>query len=62
MSRWPVPAGTTVNAQHYKMVLQDRLRPAIRRKRPGLLESGVFFNNDNAQVHTARVTTKLLGQ
>ena len=60
--RWPVPAGTTVNAQYYKMVLQDKLRPAIRKKRPGLLESGVIFHHDNAPVHTARVITELLDQ
>ena len=35
--RWPVPIGTTINAQYYKKVLQDKLRPAIRKKRPGLL-------------------------
>ena len=32
--RWPVPAGTTVNTQYYKMVLQDKLRPVIRKKTP----------------------------
>ncbi|GFR64192.1 hypothetical protein ElyMa_000173500, partial [Elysia marginata] len=30
--RWPVPIGTTINAQYYKKVLQDKLRPAIRKK------------------------------
>ena len=29
--RWPVPIGTTINAQYYKKVLQDKLRPAIRK-------------------------------
>ena len=46
-----VPIGTTINAQYYKKVLQDKLRPAIRKKRPGLLESGIFFHHDNAPVH-----------
>ncbi|KAK3741249.1 hypothetical protein RRG08_054515 [Elysia crispata] len=27
--RWPVPISTTINAQYYKKVLQDKLRPAI---------------------------------
>ncbi|GFS08876.1 mariner Mos1 transposase [Elysia marginata] len=27
--RWPVPIGTTINAQYYKKVLQDKLRPAF---------------------------------
>ncbi|GFR95866.1 mariner mos1 transposase [Elysia marginata] len=52
--RWPVPIGTTINAQYYKKVLQDKLRPAIRKKRPGLLESGILFHHDNAPVHKAR--------
>ncbi|KAK3804254.1 hypothetical protein RRG08_040761 [Elysia crispata] len=55
--RWPVPIGTTINAQYYKKVLQDKLRPAIRKKRPGLLESGIMFYHDNAPVHTARAVT-----
>ena len=55
--RWPVPIGTTINAQFYKKVLQDKLRPAIRKKRPGLLESGILFHHDNAPVHTARAVT-----
>ncbi|KAK3803080.1 hypothetical protein RRG08_028001 [Elysia crispata] len=49
--RWPVPIGTTINAQYYKKVLQDKLRPAIRKKRPGLLETGILFHHDNAPVH-----------
>ena len=56
------PAGTTVNAQYYKMVLQDKLRPAIRKKCPGLLQSGVIVPHDNAPVHIARVITELLDQ
>ncbi|GFS10467.1 mariner Mos1 transposase [Elysia marginata] len=35
--RWPVPIDTTISAQYYKKVLQDKLRPVIRKKRPGLL-------------------------
>ncbi|KAK3751168.1 hypothetical protein RRG08_023926 [Elysia crispata] len=58
--RWPVPTGTTINAQYYKKVLQDKLRPAIRKKRPGLLESGILFHHDNAPVHTARAVTDVL--
>ncbi|GFS26662.1 histone-lysine N-methyltransferase SETMAR [Elysia marginata] len=58
--RWPVPIGTTINAQYYKKVLQDKLRPAIRKKRPGLLESGILFHLDNAPVHTARAVTDVL--
>ncbi|KAK3745324.1 hypothetical protein RRG08_012904 [Elysia crispata] len=58
--RWPIPIGTTINAQYYKKVLQDKLRPVIRKKRPGLLESGILFHHDNAPVHTARAVTDVL--
>ena len=57
---WPVPTGTTVNAEYYKKVIQEKLRPNIRKKRPELLESGVIFHHDNAPVHTARIVTELL--
>ncbi|KAK3732077.1 hypothetical protein RRG08_026462 [Elysia crispata] len=52
--------GTTINAQYYKKVLQDKRRPAIRKKRPGLLESGILFHHDNAPVHKARAVTDVL--
>ncbi|GFR95729.1 histone-lysine N-methyltransferase SETMAR, partial [Elysia marginata] len=58
--RWPVLISTTINAQYYKKVLQDKLKPAIRKKRPGLLESGILFHLDNAPVHTARAVTVVL--
>ncbi|GFR99849.1 histone-lysine N-methyltransferase SETMAR [Elysia marginata] len=58
--RWHVPISTTINAQYYKKVLQEKLRPAIRNKRPGLLESGILFHHDNAPVHTARAVTDVL--
>ncbi|GFR86715.1 histone-lysine N-methyltransferase SETMAR [Elysia marginata] len=58
--RWPVPIGTTINAQYYKKVLQDKLRPAIRKKRLGLFDSGILFHHDNAPVHTARAVTDVL--
>ncbi|GFS20705.1 mariner Mos1 transposase [Elysia marginata] len=60
--RWPItlPIGTTINSQYYKKVLQHKLRPAIRKKRPGLLESGILFHHDNAPVHAARPVTDVL--
>ncbi|GFR58240.1 mariner Mos1 transposase [Elysia marginata] len=58
--RWPIPIGTTINAQYYKKVLQDKLRPAIRKKRPSLLESGILFRHDNAPGHTARAVIDVL--
>lgn len=59
---WPVPAGTKINAAYYKWVLQEKLRPAIRKKRPALLERGLIFHHDNAPVHTARLVTDLLDE
>ncbi|GFO04847.1 mariner transposase [Plakobranchus ocellatus] len=55
-----VPTGTTVIAQYYKMVIQDKLRPAIRRKR--LRQSGVLFNHDNVPVHTTRMAIEPLDE
>lgn len=57
---WPVPKGTTVNAAYYKWFLQEKLRPAIRKKRPGLMDRGIIFHHDNAPVHTARLITDFL--
>ena len=45
----------TINAARYCQTL-DKLREAIRRKRPGQLTNGVILQHDNAIPHTARVT------
>ncbi|GFO05091.1 histone-lysine N-methyltransferase SETMAR [Plakobranchus ocellatus] len=42
-----LPKGESVNADQYCETL-DRLRHAVRRKRPGLLRSGVVLQHDNA--------------
>ncbi|GFS03474.1 histone-lysine N-methyltransferase SETMAR [Elysia marginata] len=47
--------GETINAERYCQTL-DKLRDAIRRKRPGQLTKGVILQHDNATPHTARVT------
>lgn len=57
---WAVPSGTKINAEYYKYVLKEKLRPTIRKKRPGLQERGVIFHHDNAPVHTARLISDLL--
>ncbi|GFS13069.1 histone-lysine N-methyltransferase SETMAR [Elysia marginata] len=49
----------TINAARYCQTL-DKLRGAIRRKRPGQLTNGVILHHDNATPHTARVTQGLL--
>ena len=46
-----VPPGHTMNADYYCTLLSDRLRPAVRRKRPGLLKKGVILQHDNAPPH-----------
>ncbi|GFO20038.1 histone-lysine N-methyltransferase SETMAR [Plakobranchus ocellatus] len=50
-----LPKGESVNADRYCETL-DRLRLAVRRKRPGLLRSGVVLQHDNATPHMAKRT------
>ncbi|GFN80431.1 histone-lysine N-methyltransferase SETMAR [Plakobranchus ocellatus] len=54
-----LPKGESVNADQYCETL-DRLRHAVRRKRPGLLRSGVVLQHDNATSHTAKRTKESL--
>jgi histone-lysine N-methyltransferase SETMAR len=56
-----LPRGESVNAAHYCETL-DRLREAVRRKRPGLLSTGVILLHDNATPHTAEMTRNWLNQ
>ena len=51
-----VPPGHTLNADYYCTLLSDRLRPASRRKRPGLLKTSVILQHGNAPPHRARET------
>ncbi|GFR86394.1 von Willebrand factor A domain-containing protein 3A [Elysia marginata] len=46
--------GETINAARYCQTL-DKLREAIRRKRPGQLTNAVILQHNNATPHTARV-------
>ena len=57
---WPVPVGVTVNGDYYRWVLKDKLRPAIRKKRPDFLQEGVILHHDNAPVHKSRVVSELV--
>ncbi|GFR74342.1 histone-lysine N-methyltransferase SETMAR [Elysia marginata] len=54
-----LPQGQSINAAQYCSAL-DRLRDAIRRKRPGLLRRGVVFQHDNAAPHSANLTQQWL--
>jgi len=53
-----VPQGHTVNADYYSTLLSDQLRPAIRRRRSGLLQKGVILQHDNAPPQRARQTVE----
>ncbi|PAA54417.1 hypothetical protein BOX15_Mlig004941g5 [Macrostomum lignano] len=59
---WAVPQGTTVNGDYYKWILQEKLRPAIRKKRPDLLESAVILLHDNAPAHRKHNVVELLSK
>ncbi|GFO46155.1 histone-lysine N-methyltransferase SETMAR [Plakobranchus ocellatus] len=50
-----LPQGQCINAARYCSTL-DRLKEAIRRKRPGLLRRGVVLQHDNATPHSANLT------
>ncbi|GFO34032.1 histone-lysine N-methyltransferase SETMAR [Plakobranchus ocellatus] len=50
-----LPQGQCINAARYCSTL-DRLKEAIRRKRPGLLRRGVMLQHDNATPHSANLT------
>ncbi|GFO02715.1 histone-lysine N-methyltransferase SETMAR [Plakobranchus ocellatus] len=54
-----LPKGERVNADRHCETL-DRLRHAVRRKRPGLLRTGVVLQHDNATPLTAKRTKEWL--
>lgn len=56
-----LPHGTSINAVRYCETL-DRLRNAIKRKRPGLLSSGVLLLHDNATPHSSAKTQDWLAR
>ncbi|GFS25475.1 histone-lysine N-methyltransferase SETMAR [Elysia marginata] len=51
--------GQCINSAQYCSTL-DRLRDAIRRKRPGLLRRGVVLQHDSATPHSANLTQQYL--
>ncbi|GFN81401.1 histone-lysine N-methyltransferase SETMAR [Plakobranchus ocellatus] len=50
-----LPLGQCINAARYCSTL-DRLKEAIRRKRPGLLRRGFVLQHNNATPHSANLT------
>ncbi|GFR97520.1 histone-lysine N-methyltransferase SETMAR [Elysia marginata] len=54
-----LPKRESIHTDRYCETL-DRLRHAVRQKRPGLLRSGVVLQHDNATPHTAKRTKEWL--
>ncbi|GFN87767.1 ribonuclease hi [Plakobranchus ocellatus] len=54
-----LPQGQCINAARYCSTL-DRLKEAIRRKRPELLRRGVVLQHDNATPNSANLTQQWL--
>ena len=52
--------GTTINSAQYSEKLTDRLKPANRSKRRGLLSKSFVLLHDNARPHTAAHTVETL--
>ncbi|GFN96823.1 histone-lysine N-methyltransferase SETMAR [Plakobranchus ocellatus] len=48
--------GITLRSIHGFFRTLDRLKEAIRRKRPGLLRRGVVLQHDNATPHSANLS------
>ena len=51
---------TTINSTRYSEMLTDRVKPAIRSKRQGLLSKCVVLLHDNARPQTAAHTDEML--
>jgi hypothetical protein len=56
----PVPVGTTVNGRYYCSLLQHKVRKALCRKQPELLEHGAILLQDNATPHRHRDVQNLV--
>lgn len=50
----------TINSQYYCNMLENKVKPAIRTKRRGLLTKGVILLHDNARPHTAQITQQCI--
>ncbi|GFR57662.1 hypothetical protein ElyMa_001750500 [Elysia marginata] len=57
--RWPVPT-QSMHSTTRRCCKTNSHQSAIRKKRPGLLESGILFHHDNAPAHMARAVTDVL--
>ncbi|VVC24303.1 Transposase, type 1 [Cinara cedri] len=55
-----VPIGSSVTGDYYNSFLVKKLRPEIRKKRPGMLQNGVSILHDNARPHIGAPVVALL--
>ncbi|GFO27986.1 histone-lysine N-methyltransferase SETMAR [Plakobranchus ocellatus] len=44
------------------MIIEVKLKRSVRKRQPGLLQSGFTFYHDNAPVHFVRMVTELLDE
>ena len=49
----PVPAGTTITKTYYANLLINKLHPEIKKRRRGLISTGVILHHDNASASTS---------
>ena len=49
----PIPAGTTITNTYYANLLINKLHPEIKKRRRGLISTGVILHHDNALAHTS---------
>ena len=49
----PVPAGTTITKIYYANLLLNKFHPKIKKRRRGLISTGVILHHDNASAHTS---------
>ena len=54
--------GSTINNASYCDLLANRLKPAIRTKRRGLLSKKVLLQHDNARPHVAKATIETINK
>jgi len=54
--------GQTVNSTNYCEMLRNELKPAICKKRRGMLSKKVILHHDNARPHTAAATVETVQQ
>ena len=57
---YAVPPGTTIKGELYRWVLIHKLRPAVARKQPHILEDGLILLHDGSGPHRAASVVQML--